>query len=276
MAYAYAITNKLATVALAQITWQSGPTDITRAYMMDRRMAKQFVCTAAAGGNTLNIDFSGSTPVTGVAFLNHNLASFGGTVTVQVQGATLSDYSDAVNAKAICTLDFTQPHAKDFVLQFPQTFKRYWRVIFTWTGTQTLKVGEVFWYSSATAFTRKDIYGPSGEGHEYQVVQTESDNLERRAYMQAGPRRMKRMSFTDLTIAERMEWEALFFAAKGPVLPVLFILNQNEVSTAAVADDTDVMFAKVDLTSFDYLFTDFSRYAPPAIVLKNLAREVGA
>jgi len=275
MAYAWTVTNALPATA-ASYVWQSGPSDATRAYLYDRRMGKQFVCTAAASGNTLNIDMGAATSLKGLAFLNHNLASFGGTVTAQVQAATLSDYSNAADAKAITTLDFTSPHAKDFVLQFPAVSKRYWRIIFTWTGTKALKVGEVFGYASATPLTRKDIYGASGEGHQVRVASVESDNLERRAYLMAGPRRSKRMTFSDLSAAELAELEALFFATKGPVNPVLFILNQNEVSTAAAAADTDVMFAKLDLEDFSYTFPDFSRHAPPALVLLNLAREVGA
>lgn len=276
MAYAWTITNALSALAAANFVWTSGPSDATRLFMVDRRMGKQFVCTAASSGNTLNIDMGAATSLKGFAFLNHNLASFGGTVTAQVQAATLSDYSNAADAKAITTLDFTQPHSKDFVLQFPAVSKRYWRIILTWTGTKTLKVGEVFAYATATALSRKDVYGPSGEGHEIRVASVESDNLEQRAYQLAGPRRSKRMTFSDLSTSERAELEALFFATKGPINPVLFVLSQNEVATAAAADDTDVMFAKLDLTDFSYSDPDFRLFTPPVLVLQNLAREVGA
>lgn len=276
MAYAWTITNALSSLAAADFVWASGPSDATRLYMRDGRMGKQFVCTAAGSGNTLNIDMGAATSLKGWAFLNHNLASFGGTVTCQVQAATLADYSNAADAKAITTLDFTKPHDKDFVLQFPAVSKRYWRLIFTWTGTKTLKVGEVFAYASATALSRADDYGASGEGHEYRVAQVESDNLEPRAYLLAGPQRSKRMSFTLLSPSERAELEAIFYAAKGPVNPVLFVLSQNEVATAAAADDTDVMFAKVDLTKFDYGVPDFRLFTSPSLVLRNLGREVGA
>lgn len=276
MSYAWTITNALSALAEAAFVWQSGPSNATRLYMRDGRMGKQFVCTTANGGNTLNIDLGSATSLKGFAFLNHNLASFGGSVTCQVQAATASNYSDAADAKASTTLDFTQPHAKDFVLQFAAVSKRYWRLIFTWTGDKVLKVGEVFAYASVTALARKDIYGPSGEGHDYRVAQVESDNLEQRAYLLAGPRRTKRLTFTDLTPSELAELEALFFATKGPVNPVLFVLSQNEVATAGAAEDTDVMFAKLELTDMAYTFADYRLHDVPALVLRNLGREVGA
>lgn len=276
MSYAWTVTNALASLAAGNFVWASGPADATRLYMRDRRMAKQFVCTAAASGNTLSIDMGAATSLTGLAFLNHNLASFGGTVTAQVQAATFSDYSNAADAKAITTLDFSAPHAKDFVLQFPAVNKQYWRIIFTWTGTKTLKVGEVFAYSTVTALSRKDLYGASGEGHEYRLAQVESENMELRSYVLAGPRRSKRMTFGDESLTERQELETWWRASKGPVNPVLFVLSQNEVSTAAAADDTDVMFGSLILAEFNFQFFDFSRYAVPELVLRNLAREVGA
>lgn len=276
MSYAWTITNALAALPAASFVWQSGPSDDTRLYMRDRRMGKQFACTAASSGNTLNIDMGAATSLKGLAFLNHNLASFGGTVTAQVQAATLSDYSNAADAKAVTTLDFTQPHDKDFVLQFAAVSKRYWRIIFTWTGSKALKVGEVFAYATATTLNRKDIYGPSGEGHEYRVASVESDNMEERSYLLAGPRRSKRMTFKDQSPSDLAELQALFFATKGPVNPVLFVLSQNEVATAAAADDTDVMFGKLDLREFNFSYPDFRLHDVPELVLRNLAREVGA
>ena len=276
MAYAWTVTNALASLAAGNFVWQSGPSDATRLFMRDGRMGKQFVCTAASGGNTLNIDMGAATSLKGFAFLNHNLASFGGTVTVQVQAATLSDYSNAADAKAITTLDFTKPHDKDVVLQFPAVSKRYWRLIFTWTGTQTLKVGEVFAYASVTAISRRDVYGTSGEGHEYRIAEVESDNMERRGYLLTGPRRRKVLAFVDLSEAERAELETLFYAAKSCVTPILFVLEQNEVSTAAAATEQDVMFGTLDNTDFFYGFLDYSRNSVPTLTLRNLGREVGA
>lgn len=277
MSYAWTVTNALAGLAATNLSWASGPGDATRLFMFDRRMGKQFVCTAAASGNTLTVDMLAATSLKGWALLNHNLASFGGTVTVQIQATDdVAWGTGIVTAKAVTTLDFTQPHAKDFVLQFPAVSKRYWRVILSWTGTQALKVGEIFAYASTTPLTRKDIYGASGEGHEYRVASVQTDALEERAYLLAGPRRIKRMSWTDNSLTERQELEALFFAAKGPVNPVLFVLNQAEVQTAAAADDTDVMFGKLEASDFAFQFADFSRYATPVLVLRNLGREVGA
>lgn len=277
MSYAWTVTNALASLAEGSFIWTSGPNDATRLHMRDRRMGKQFTCTAAASGNTLTIDLGTATSLSGFAFLNHNLASFGGTVSCQIQGA--DDFAFSVNvvtAKAITTLDFTRPHDKDFVLQFPAVSRRWWRLIFTWTGTKTLKVGEVFAFASSTTLTRRDIWGPSGEGWEYRLASTESDALEHRAYLLAGPRRTKRLVFGDLSSTERIELEALFFAAQGPVNPVLFITEKNETSSAATADEQDVLFAKLDLEAFDFKFADFSRFDVPELLLRSLGREVGA
>lgn len=276
MAYAWTVTNALAALAEDAFVWTSGPSDTTRLYMRDRRMGKQFVCAAANLTNSLTVDFTAATSLKGWAVLNHNLASFGGAVTVTITAAPDAAFATPVTAKATTTLDFTKPHDKDFVLQFPAVSRRYWRITFGWTGSQALKVGEVFAYASATALARKDIYGSSGEGHEIRVAQVESDNMEQRSYLMAGPRRSKRMAFSDLSPSERVELEAIFYATKGPVNPVLFVLSQNEVATAAAADDTDVMLATLDLVDFSYSDPDYNRYVPPVLLLRNLAREVGA
>lgn len=274
--YAWTTTNAVGSLAAAAFTWASGPSDDTRLYMRDGRMGKQFTCTTANGGNTLYVDFGTATSLKGWALLNHNLASFGGTVSVQIQGADDAGFTtNVVTAKDVTTLDFTAPHAKDHVLQFAAVSRRHWRLVFTWTGDKVFKVGEVFAYASATALTRRDNYG-SGEGHEYRLASVESDNMEERSYLLAGPRRTKRLVFGDRSEAERAELEALFYAAKASVNPVLFILSQNEVSTAAAAVDTDVMFGKLADVAFDFEFSDYSRNNAPTLVLRNLAREVGA
>lgn len=274
--YAWTITNALSGLAAGAFTWTSGPADSTRTYMRDGRMGKQFVCSSATGGNTLALDLGSATTLRGLAFLNHNLASFGGTVTALVQAADDSAFSvNLVTAKALTTLDFTKPHDKDFVLQFSAVTKRYWRIVLTWTGAQVLKVGEVFAFASATTLSRRDNYS-SGEGHQYRLATVESDNLETRSYLMAGPRRTRRFVWGDRSEAERAELEAMFYAAKGGLNPVLFILDVNETSTAAAATEQDVMFGKFDADTFDYVFSDYSRNDAPAMVLRNLAREVGA
>jgi hypothetical protein len=276
MPYAWTVTNALSTRAAGDFTWTSGPADATRLNMRDRRMGKQFVCNAAASGNILAVDFGVATSLKGWAFLNHNLASFGGAVTVQIQGADDAAFTvNLLNAKTTTTLDFTKPHAKDFVLQFPALSRRYWRIVFGWTGTKTLKVGEVFAYSSATTLSRRDIWGSSGEGHEHRLAQVDSQNLESVKYLLAGPQRSKRLIFSDVSASERVELEALFYATAG-INPVLFILEQNESSAAATEPEQDVMFAFLELPNFDFNFSDFSRFSVPTLVLRNLGREVGA
>jgi len=277
MAYGWTTTNALASLAASAMTWTAGPADDTRLYLRDRRMGKQYVCTAASSGNEFTFDLGSAQALKGIALLNHNLASFGGTVTCQVLAADDSGFTtNLVTAKNVTTLDFTRPHEKDFVVQFASVTRRWWKMLLTWTGTKTLKVGEVFAYSSVTTLSRRDIYGKSGETREIRTVDVESDSLERTSYLLAGPRRSKRLSFSDLSESERQELEALFESSVGPVNPVLFVTDVNETATASSASEQDVLFAKLDLDTFAYDFTDFGRYKPPDFVLRNLAREVGA
>lgn len=276
--YAWTVTNALSSLAASAFTWASGPSDATRLYMTDGRMGKQFACTSASSGNTLTVDFGTATALTGWALLNHNLASFGGAVTLVIQGADDSGFSvNLVTAKASTTLDFTSPHEKDCVLQMASVSKRYWRLVFTWTGDKVLKVGEVFAYASAnrSALSRKDIYGQSAEGYRVRTVKVETDHLEQRGYLVAGPQRMKKLVFSDQSEAENAELLALWAAARETV-PVLFITSQNEVDTAAAAVDQDVMFAQLRREDFMSAFVDYSRRGPPELLLVNMGREVGA
>ena len=279
MSYAWTTTNALASLAAANFTWLLGPNDDSRIYIRDRRMGKQFVCTSGSTANGLTIDMGVATSLSGFALLNHNLATFGGTINVSVSAADNAGMTvNLVSAKSNTPLDFTRPHDKDHVLQFPAVSRRYWLINIGYgtAGSKTLRIGEVFGFASTTALTRMDVYGASGESADMRFAAVGSDNMEERAYLLAGPQRTKRLSFTDITESERQELEAIFHAAQGRVNPVLFVLNKNETTGAAAAADQDVMFAKLDLDSFGYQFTDFSRYAPPALVLRNLAREVGA
>lgn len=277
MSYGWAVTNALASLAASAFTFTSGPNDDTRLYLRDRRMGKQFVCTAASSSVTITVDLGTATSLKGWALLNHNLASFGSAITVATSAADDSGFSvGVVTPKSTTTLDFTRPHDKDFVLQFPAVSKRYWRLGISWTGTKTLKIGELFAYSSVTTLSRKDIYGASSDGAAIRVAQAESDNMEPRAYLLAGPQRTKKLSFSDLSDSERAELEAMWLAAQGPVSPVLFVTDVNETTSAATASEQDVLFAKLDLDAFVYNFTDYSRFGVPALTLRNLAREVGA
>lgn len=277
MAQAYVVSNLLSGLAASAFTVASGPSDSTRAYLNDGKTNKLFTCTAAGSGNTFSIDLGSAQSVMGLALLNHNLSTFGGTVTAMVQGADDSGFSvNLVTAKALTTLDFTQPKHKDHVFQFSAHTKRYWRIVLTWTGTQTMTVGELFLFAASTQLSRKDVWGASGDGERFNIKTVTSEYLETRGYLLAGPQRQRRLVYQDLTLSEQAELRTWWRAVNGPLTPFLWIESYEAVDTAAAASEQEVIYGKLGLSEFAVSYPDFSRYAPPPLIITALGREKGA
>lgn len=272
--HAYATTNKLTALADAAFTWTPATTT-NRVYLHDGRMDKIFSVASTASTVNVVIDFGSATALTAIAILNSNIAqATSPTITI----AAADDAAITVNPvtpKATTTLNTTAPRQKDHVLQFASVSKRYWRITWAWTGSFALTLGEIY-ACVTTALTRYTVFGHS-EDEEYFGTEFQSDTGESRGHFIAGPYRTKVLPFEDLSESERDELLTLRRACNAGASPLLWCHQYEAVSTAAAAAYQDVIWGRLrGNKNFPWNEFDYARFNVNALVLKSLAREVGA
>ncbi len=271
--HAYSATNKLSGLAAAAFTWSTAVTT-NRTYVNDGRMDKVFSAGSSSGGANVIIDLGSAKAVTAVATLNTNIAS-ATAPTLKVEGADDAGISsNVVAAKAVTTLGTTQPRHKDHVLQFDSVSKRYWRLTWTWTGSFTLTLGEIF-FAATTTLNRGVIFG-HGEREEFITTRFAGDSGERRGHYVAGPYRIRRFPFADLTESERDEVLTMFRASYGGATNMLWCSRYEAGTSAATAAYQDCIYGRLEQSSVGWTETDPDIYQPDAFELRSAAREVGA
>lgn len=283
MSHSYAVTNKCAALAAAAFTPTSGPSDDTRLYLGDGKMGLQYVFTAAASTNKLVIDFGSAVNLAGIAILNSNIASATSPTVLVENASDAAITTDTQTPKATTTLNTTAPSHKDHVLQMawsdPEngaTARRYWRITWAWTGTFTLKVGEIFAYGpSTTVLTRINVDG-SGGREDYIVASNQMQYGETRANFRAGPIRQKAMRFADLTSANLTELRTMWSAVGGPTTPLLWAESHENASTAAAAAQQECIYGLLAEASFGWHSENALYQHDGGFVLRSLGREVGS
>jgi len=274
MAYAYATTNLLAGLAAASFTPTGGPSDATRSYLNDSRMDKRYAFNATASTVTMAFDLGSAQTVAGVAVLNSNIASAVAGLFV-LQGATDAAFTAGLTtAYSRGSVNVVAPRNKDHVIQIVAVSKRYWRVVFQWTGTFTLSVGEFFLYGAPTVLTRGSVYG-SGESEEYFDVANEMMYGDSRAYLLGGPRRSKHLRFSDFSATDKAEHRALWGATRGRVTPLLWI-EKYDAFTDSSDEAQECIFGRLWNPSWQWTQDDYGVYQPSELEIRSLGREVGA
>lgn len=276
MSYAYAIANKLTGLAASAFTWATGPSTSARAYLNDGLMEAQYECGDRASNNSVVIDLGSAMSIAGVAILNSNIAQ-ASVPTMLIEAADNSAITtNPVTPKSGTTLNLLAPNQKEHVLQFSAVSKRYWRITWGWGGTFNLKLGEIFLYAAPTVLTRTGVYGGVSEEEEIIAAESQGQNGAHRSAFIAGPIREKRFAFADWTESEKNELFTFWRATRGHVTPALFVQSYETGSTAAAVAEQECIFAKFEKARLKWNLTDYSVYGTDELVLRSLAREVGA
>lgn len=278
MSYAYAVSNKCRGLAASAFIWSAGLNDATRSRLNDSKMAALYVNGAAVASLTyLVIDFGIATQLSGIALLNHNAAVQKADAAVQITAADDAAITvNVVSVKAGTTLNNAAPYNKDHVLQFTPVTKRYWKLLFAWTGTVTnFAIGEIFAFNGQTQFTRKSIYG-GGESPEMKVAAVDFYNGGGNAYFEGGEIRVKRLPFSDLTLVQREEQMTLWRAVKGPVAPFLWIESFEATALAAAVAEQEVIYGRLMVDTFAWTEADYQLFGGPDLIVRSLGREIGA
>lgn len=271
--HAYATANKATGLAAAAFTWSTGTTT-NRAYLNDGRMDKTFSVGSSSSGANVIIDLGSAMALTAVAVLNSNIAS-ATAPTLKVEGADdVGMSTNLVVAKAATTLSTTAPRHKDHVLQFASVTKRYWRLTWTWTGSFTLTLGELY-LAVPTALTRASIYGDQ-DREEFITTRFTSYSGWKKGLFLAGPIRGRRLVFDDLSDSERAEVHAIIRATYGGAMPLLWCEKYEASATAAAAAYQDCIFGRVEGAIASSTEFDFSRFSVDPLEIRSEGRGVGA
>lgn len=273
-ANSYAVTNLLSGLAAGAFVWSSGTNDTTRTRLNDGHMDARYINGAGTTGLVLHVDMGAATAVSGFALLNHNGVISASDFAVKVEWS--SDDAAWTVAKAATTLNGTAPKNKDHVLQFASASKRYWRLTFTFTGTISLAIGEVFAFAAQVQLSRKGVYG----GGERPIIKTSAVDFYtggQQAYFLGGPVRVKRNSYVDLSPSERGELLTMWTAVQGNAKPFLWIESYEATSSAAVAAEQEVVYGRLSgMEELDLAETDYQLYTSTEFIIRSLAREVGS
>lgn len=274
MSVGYAITNALTGLAATAFTWSSAYT--TGRSRLNDGIQDEVAAgssSAQASGQTLIVDLGAATAIVGVALLNHNLGV--GSCTVKVEADTANTFATAVTAKAASTINTTAPYEKDTILQFPSVSKRYWRLTFTHSGTKTIQLGELLFFTSITTLSRSPIYGAS-ESERYITNRVESTLGITRATYLGGPIRSKRFAFKDLEAeTQRNELMAMWRTTQGGVSKLLWIDLIESTSAAASAEGQRCLWGRLGATQ-GWSNIDYNLFDVDGFELVGEGREVGS
>jgi hypothetical protein len=273
MAHAYATANLASGLAAAAFTW-SNAAATNRGFLNDGHMDRRFDVGAVSSGVNVIVDLGAAKAVSAVALLNSNIAE-ATAPTVKVEYADDAGFTSGVTeAKAASAPNTAEPSHKEHAFQFASATKRYWRVTWAWTGSFTLRLGELH-FAAPTALSRLKVYG-HGEGEAYKTTRLETDTGELRSHFLAGPIRSKRLPFSELRAAEKAEVMAMFRATKGGALPLLWIEQQEAAATAAAAAAQECLWGKLEQEGVAWAEPDFGVFEPDEFMVRSMGREVGA
>lgn len=275
MSAGWAVANALQGLAATSFVWSSGFT--TSRNRLNDTIQDELASSAAsavASGQTLAFDLGSAQALSGVALLNHNLAT--GACAVKVEGADDSAFTvNLVTAKAASTINTTAPYDKDTVLQFPSTTKRWWRLTFTHTGTKVVTLGELLALGTITTLSRNYIYG-NGETEKYILNRGEMMTGNVRSTFLAGPIRTKRMPFKDLQgTSQRNELMAWWRATRGGNLNTLLVENIESTATAATSTAMQCIWGYLQ-EELGWTEDDSNLYGVDALTLVGQGREAGS
>lgn len=277
MQHAYSYSNLLTGLAATAFTWSDGSTT-DRSRLNDGKMNKVFGCSSSGTSKTLTIDFGSAQTLQAIAILNTNICRFGGTPTIEVRKSNDNFAANNVAVKAASSVSnfgtYGDTRAKDIVLQFASQSERYWRLLFSWSGSAILSIGEL-WAAVPTVLTRAMTYD-NGLPEIIKRTSFESYSGETRHNYVAGPIRERVIPFRDLSSTERQEVMAMWRLTKGGSLPMLWIEQYEATATAASAETMECIFGTLQDPTAGLKNSDFGRFDPDDFRIRSFGREVGA
>ena len=278
MAHGYCVANAFSGLSSSAFSESTAPSNTaTRAYYNDGRLGRVVVAASSVTSQEWMVALTGATSLVGVALLNHNLYSLDPTATVSVVAADDSGFSSGVvTAKSASPLPSAMSDRKDLVLAFPAVNKRYWKIAASWSVAGKPSAGELFGIASITSLSRFGAWG-SGEAKEVVVASQRTQSGDLRVSALGGPIHERRYSFADWSAAELQELEALWYATRGPVTPLLWIDSVDAASSsAATVDDMRCVYGRIQDARFEWTQDDFGIFQPPGMVIQSRGREMGA
>lgn len=275
MSHAYVATNQFGSLAAAAFTW-SNAAATNRSRLNDGRMDSIFSVGVVAGGVNVVIDMGAAVSLAGIALLGTNIASAGGTPTAQVKAADDAAITvNVVTPKAVTTLNVGDHRKRDHVLQWAAVSKRYWQILWTWTGNFALTIGELFAYAAPTQLSRGVVYGDR-ERIIKKTTAIEFDDGEVRGNYLSGGLRTRFLPFKELTQSQTNELFLMWDAANGNVGSLLWVNSYEAVSTAAASSEQDCIWGRFSKAEFGWAVPDLNLYDPDALELRSLGRQIGA
>lgn len=247
-----------------------------KSYIKDERLDAR-LWADAEDGLTLTVDLGAAKAFDVVGLLNHNLG--GGAVTAKVEAADDAGFTtNLVTAKAASTLTAgTGPWAKDTALTFASVTKRHVRVVLDYAGLRRVELGELV-IGEATVLSRRLIEEALEKETTRSHVQLSDFGDELRWYRD-GPVRSLELAFVDLLQAEADELVAMFEAALGGEVPLLFCERYLATADAATDDEQRCLYGQL-LESMGLLVEDYgpqgALISPEGLILTSLPREAGS
>jgi len=274
MTHAYYVNSIISGFSASSCTWTTGPATDTRLYVVDGRLDKRYVLSSVASTANVVIDFGTSTSVKSFAVLNSNISEASGTPTLLVESDDNAGFSSPTTRKAATTLNLVAPNNKDHALVFTAAAERYWRLTWTWTGSFALKVGEIVAATTVTTLGRTSIFG-SGESEEYKNSRVEMANGDVRSHFISGPIPSRSLNFDALSAADREELFIMHRATRGGALPILWIDDVVESTSAGTAASQRCIYGRTQPT-LGWTQDDFAIYGVSGIEIRGMTREMGA
>lgn len=276
--HAYSYTNLLRSLGLTTANFTaSAAAGANLAHLFDDRMDKVF-SFAAGASQSIVVDLGSAQTLECIAVLNSNLCRLAGTPAIEIRASSDNFVTDDTAVKAASSVPgfatYGDTRAKDVVLQFPATTKRYWKVLFTWGASGTLTVGEL-WFGTLTPLARAIVYGHEAT-ERIKKTSFESHTGEVRSAFVSGPIRGRVLGWKELSTTQGKELMAMWRFTKGGCLSMLWVERFEETATAATEATMECLFGHIVGAEQRLREIDFGLFDPDVVELRSFAREVGA
>lgn len=264
--HAYMTTSKLAGLADAAITVSAGTTT-NRGRLVDSRVDKTFAPGSVASGWNIKFDLGSAQAITAFAILNHNLATF--SAVCKIEGADDS----AISANVVTFKSDTTLRANDAILQGESVSRRWWRLTFTWSASQSPTIGEIY-AGVSSVISRFTTFG-NERGRVHKTVLNESDYGMLFGNFLSGPIRTRTLIWEDLSETEKDEIVAMHSAVKGNAFPLVWAEIYEASSSAADSAHQETIFGHFTESNLDAKESDYNLYGQISLTVLEQTKGVG-
>lgn len=210
--------------------------------LLDGLLAPVNTAPALTSPAYLTLGLGEARDVSCVALLNDDFGAQAVTVSAEVQGSVDAAFTSPVSLKSASALAATTHRRVNHALCYPSASYRWLRLKLTFSGTLTLRCGEVF-VGLLTVLPRP-LALQGLERLSYAMNSIEMRQGERRTKALSGPYRTRQIRVEDASSSDKEAFRAMFRASLGGARPLLYVPSLVSSTASATDAEQDCLFGR--------------------------------